>query len=92
MDCFFASVALRDRPKELSEKPVAVAHGQGSGGESSEIASCNYVARENGVKNGMFVGRAKQLCPEVCSQGKYGLGELRESHDPCPIAACDIAI
>jgi DNA repair protein REV1 len=31
-----------------------VAHGTGSaGGNGSEIASCNYPAREFGVKNGM---------------------------------------
>eukprot|EP00057_Strongylocentrotus_purpuratus_P008637 XP_011663111.1 PREDICTED: DNA repair protein REV1-like [Strongylocentrotus purpuratus] len=31
----------------------------------AEIASCNYVARKAGVKNGMFMGRAKSLCPEL---------------------------
>lgn len=31
----------------------------------SEIASCSYEARSAGVKNGMFFGKAKQLCPEL---------------------------
>lgn len=31
----------------------------------SEIASCNYEARKFGVKNGMFFGNAKQLCPDI---------------------------
>ncbi|NP_001084913.1 REV1, DNA directed polymerase S homeolog [Xenopus laevis] len=31
----------------------------------AEIASCSYEARQAGVKNGMFFGRAKQLCPEL---------------------------
>lgn len=31
----------------------------------SEIASCSYPAREKGVKNGMFVGSALKLCPDL---------------------------
>uniref|UniRef100_A0A182WKR2 DNA repair protein REV1 n=1 Tax=Anopheles minimus TaxID=112268 RepID=A0A182WKR2_9DIPT len=31
----------------------------------SEIASCSYEARQCGVKNGMFVGAALKLCPEL---------------------------
>ncbi|XP_002007576.3 DNA repair protein Rev1 [Drosophila mojavensis] len=31
----------------------------------SEIASCSYEAREKGIKNGMFVGQALKLCPEL---------------------------
>ncbi|XP_050097584.1 DNA repair protein Rev1 [Anopheles aquasalis] len=31
----------------------------------SEIASCSYEARRMGVKNGMFVGAALKLCPEL---------------------------
>lgn len=31
----------------------------------SEIASCSYEAREMGLKNGMFVGKALQLCPDL---------------------------
>ncbi|XP_067299768.1 DNA repair protein REV1 [Pseudorasbora parva] len=33
----------------------------------AEIASCSYEARRAGVRNGMFFGRAKQLCPELQS-------------------------
>ncbi|KAM6978885.1 LOW QUALITY PROTEIN: DNA repair protein REV1 [Tautogolabrus adspersus] len=29
----------------------------------AEIASCSYEARQMGVRNGMFFGKAKQLCP-----------------------------
>ncbi|EDV28326.1 uncharacterized protein TRIADDRAFT_53871 [Trichoplax adhaerens] len=32
---------------------------------TSEIASCNYVARRYGLHNGMFMGRALQLCPHL---------------------------
>nr|XP_012331257.1 DNA repair protein REV1 isoform X3 [Aotus nancymaae] len=31
----------------------------------AEIASCSYEARQVGVKNGMFFGHAKQLCPNL---------------------------
>ncbi|KAK9458269.1 hypothetical protein V1511DRAFT_475622 [Dipodascopsis uninucleata] len=62
-DCFFASVALRSRP-HLKNMPVCVGHG---GNHNSEVASCNYIARSFGVKNGMWMSRAKTLCPELIS-------------------------
>jgi len=60
-DSFFAAVSLKKNP-EYKEKPAVVAHGNGSG---SEIASCNYPARKFGVKNGMWMKRALELCPEL---------------------------
>ncbi|KAG9348665.1 hypothetical protein JZ751_028982 [Albula glossodonta] len=33
----------------------------------AEIASCSYEARQAGVRNGMFFGQAKQLCPALQS-------------------------
>ena len=60
-DCFFAAVSLKKHP-HLRDQPCVVAHGNGSG---SEIASCNYPAREFGVKNGMWMRRAQDLCPEL---------------------------
>ena len=68
MDCFFVSVSLRKYPN-FRGKPVGVAHAKGNksdGTESwSEIASCSYEARKCGVKNGMFVGPAMKLCPDL---------------------------
>ena len=63
MDCFFASVAMRGRP-ELQGFAVAVAWSSSESG-AGEIASCNYLAREKGVKNGMWVARAKELCEHL---------------------------
>ncbi|KAJ5025999.1 hypothetical protein PSV08DRAFT_391508 [Bipolaris maydis] len=60
-DSFFAAVSLKKHP-ELKDKPAVVAHGQGSG---SEIASCNYPARTFGIKNGMWMKRAQELCPDL---------------------------
>ncbi|XP_078373550.1 DNA repair protein REV1-like isoform X2 [Oculina patagonica] len=31
----------------------------------SEIASCSYEARAAGVRNGMFLGAARKLCPDI---------------------------
>uniref|UniRef100_A0A1B0CQB0 DNA repair protein REV1 n=1 Tax=Lutzomyia longipalpis TaxID=7200 RepID=A0A1B0CQB0_LUTLO len=31
----------------------------------SEIASCSYEARKKGIKNGMFMGAALKLCPDL---------------------------
>ncbi|KAJ8668696.1 hypothetical protein QAD02_010359 [Eretmocerus hayati] len=74
MDCFFVSVGLRNNP-ELRGLPVAVAHAKGNkqntGNDTeelesmSEIASCSYEARKAGVKNGMFLGQALKLCPNL---------------------------
>ncbi|NXJ30179.1 REV1 protein, partial [Dicrurus megarhynchus] len=119
MDCFFVSVAIRNRP-DLKGKPVAVTSNRGTGkallrpganpqleqqyyqkkllngkaeirvpdqldsvweqpdsthvnGADSdltglsmaEIASCSYEARQVGIKNGMFFGQAKKLCPNL---------------------------
>ncbi|KAI1810567.1 impB/mucB/samB family protein [Poronia punctata] len=60
-DSFFCAVSLKKAP-DLVDKPAVVAHGAGSG---SEIASCNYPARKFGVKNGMWMKRAKELCPDL---------------------------
>ncbi|KAL3460282.1 hypothetical protein BJX64DRAFT_263552 [Aspergillus heterothallicus] len=60
-DCFFAAVSTLKHP-ELVGKPVAIAHGTGTG---SEIASCNYTARASGVKNGMWMKGALQSCPDL---------------------------
>ncbi|KAI1431512.1 impB/mucB/samB family protein [Xylaria sp. CBS 124048] len=60
-DSFFCAVSLKKAPGFV-DKPAVVAHGTGDG---SEIASCNYPARKFGVKNGMWMKRAKELCPEL---------------------------
>ncbi|PWN45393.1 DNA repair protein [Ceraceosorus guamensis] len=69
-DSFFVSVGLRNRP-ELRDKPIAVCHGAGEGGDiassTSEIASCNYIARKYGVRNGMSLGQARKRCAEIAT-------------------------
>ncbi|KAI8875485.1 DNA/RNA polymerase [Backusella circina FSU 941] len=64
-DCFFASVGLRERPW-LSQSPVAVTHSKGMDKDSSsDIASCNYIAREYKIRNGISMGEALRLCPDL---------------------------
>ncbi|KAJ3115460.1 deoxycytidyl transferase [Phlyctochytrium bullatum] len=100
MDCFFASVAIRDRP-HLRMRPVAVCHsaGLGSKASTSEIASCNYIARGFGCRNGMLLGRARELCPDLvvvpyefdkydaCSKALYTI--LLENSDDVLAISCD---
>ncbi|KAI3650028.1 hypothetical protein MP228_005660 [Amoeboaphelidium protococcarum] len=78
LDCFFASVSLLKYP-ELKDKPVVICHHNQSQDQSksgpstsssigkggSEIASCNYAARQFGIHNGMYLRKCKQLCPHL---------------------------
>uniref|UniRef100_A0A7M5WQM1 DNA repair protein REV1 n=2 Tax=Clytia hemisphaerica TaxID=252671 RepID=A0A7M5WQM1_9CNID len=70
LDSFFVSVSLKLN-SELRGKPVAVCHSTsqgpntGSSSSFSEIASCNYEARQYGCRNGMMLNRAKSLCPNL---------------------------
>jgi DNA polymerase-4 len=60
MDCFYAAVEMRDNP-EYQNVPLAV------GGDSprSVLCTCNYLAREYGVRSAMPAIKAKQLCPNL---------------------------
>lgn len=44
-----------DRTEEMEDEGLSM----------SEIASCNYEARKAGIKNGMFLGQAVKLCPNL---------------------------
>lgn len=60
MDCFYAAVEIRERP-ELAKRPVAVGGSSGRG----VLTTCNYPAREFGIRSAMPVFKARQLCPEL---------------------------
>ena len=73
MDSFFAAVVLRNYP-EYRDKPVAICHFGKSGPDSAELAgkestsecaTINYEARKFGLQKGMFLGRARALCPSL---------------------------
>lgn len=58
MDCFYAAIEIRDRPA-LALQPVAVGGSSGRG----VISTCNYIARQFGVRSAMPYSMAKRLCP-----------------------------
>ena len=60
MDCFYAAVEMRDFP-EYQNIPLAV----GGDGPRSVLSTCNYQARQFGVRSAMSAIKAKQLCPEL---------------------------
>jgi DNA polymerase IV len=60
MDCFFASVEMRERP-ELRHKPLAV----GGGTQRGVITTCNYPARAKGVRSAMPGFMARGICPDL---------------------------
>ena len=62
-DCFFATVSaqLHVPPIDINSVPCCVTHGGGS----ADVSSCNYIARDYGVKNGMWMSQAKKLCPNI---------------------------
>ncbi|XP_072472916.1 DNA repair protein REV1 isoform X2 [Notamacropus eugenii] len=49
----------------LENQDSAQTNGIDSVLSKAEIASCSYEARQVGIKNGMFFGQAKQLCPNL---------------------------
>ena len=60
-DCFYAAIEMRDDPSLLN-LPVAV------GGKSDRrgvVATCNYKARQFGVRSAMPTARALRLCPDL---------------------------
>jgi len=60
-DCFFAAIEMRDDPS-LAAYPVAVG---GNPGKRGVISTCNYRAREFGVRSAMASGHALKLCPDL---------------------------
>jgi len=66
MDYFFAAVAIRNFP-QYKDSPVAIGHRQKGDdtASTSELSTCNYIARQFGVQKGMFLKRARELCPNL---------------------------
>ncbi|XP_057325173.1 DNA repair protein REV1 [Microplitis mediator] len=81
MDCFFVSVGLRNKPELKGQpvavthargnRPTSVNNNKNNNNKDeeflsmAEIASCSYEARKLGIKNGMFLGQALKLCPNL---------------------------
>jgi DNA polymerase-4 len=74
MDAYFASVEQRANPT-LKGKPIAVI---GSGARTI-ITTSSYEAREYGIKTGMNIYEARQLCPHIV----FVVGDNRKYTDTC---------
>ncbi len=61
MDCFYAAVEMRDRP-DLKSRPMAVG-GRPDG--RGVITTCNYKAREFGVRSAISSREALRRCPDL---------------------------
>ena len=77
MNAFYASVECQRRP-ELRQKPVAVCGDPEA--RHGIVLTANYVAKPKGVKTGMAIWQAKQVCPDLvvlpADMGEY----IRISH------------
>ncbi|MDG1013060.1 MAG: DNA polymerase IV [Luminiphilus sp.] len=60
-DCFFAAIEMRDDPS-LANRPFAVG---GSAEGRGVLTTCNYPAREFGVRSAMPTSQAYRLCPDL---------------------------
>jgi DNA polymerase-4 len=60
MNAFFASIEQHDRP-EWRGRPVAITNGS----RGTCIITCSYEARSYGIRTGMRLKQARQLCPEL---------------------------
>ncbi len=60
MDCFYAAIEVRDQPA-LRGKPVGVGGTRNRG----VLTTCNYEAREFGVRSAMPTFMALQRCPQL---------------------------
>lgn len=64
MDYFYAAIEEREKP-ELQGKAVVVCMLSGRSGLSGAVSTCNYNARESGIRAGMSCSKAKKLNPEA---------------------------
>ena len=59
MDCYYASVEMRDDPS-IRDKPVVILS---PSDQIQVVGTCNYPAREVGLRSGISVAEAKRICP-----------------------------
>jgi len=62
LDCFFASVEMRDKLK-LKNKPVIIGADPKEGKGRGVVSTCSYEARKFGLHSAMPISKAYRLCP-----------------------------
>ncbi len=62
LDCFFASVEIRDNP-EYKGKPVVIGADPKEGKGRGVVSTCSYEARMFGLHSGMPISQAYKRCP-----------------------------
>ncbi len=61
MDCYYASVEMRDDPS-LKNRPVAILS---PADQVQVVGTCNYPAREMGLHSGISLSEARRICPSA---------------------------
>ena len=64
MDYFFAQIEERENP-QFKGKPLVVGADPKEGKGRGVVSTCNYLARKYGIKSGMPISKAWQLCPQA---------------------------
>jgi DNA polymerase IV (DinB-like DNA polymerase) len=64
MDAFFTSIEERENP-QFRGKPVVVGADPKGGRGRGVVSTANYEARKYGIKSGMPISKAYQLCPNA---------------------------
>jgi len=64
MDYFFAQIEERENP-QFKGKPIVVGADPKSGKGRGVVSTANYEARKYGIKSGMPISKAWQLCPNA---------------------------
>ncbi|TFG14739.1 MAG: DNA polymerase IV [Promethearchaeota archaeon] len=62
LDCFYASVEIRDNPK-YKGKPVIIGADPREGKGRGVVSTCSYEARKFGLHSGMPISQAYRRCP-----------------------------
>jgi len=64
MDYFFAQIEERENPQFKGKSIVVGADPKGGRGRGV-VSTCNYLARKYGIRSGMPISKAYQLCPRA---------------------------
>lgn len=64
---FCKATGITENDIEIETKVDNIADEDDKFGSMSEIASCSYEARAKGISNGMFMGAALRLCPNLAT-------------------------